>query len=619
MSDIIRLLPDSIANQIAAGEVIQRPASAVKELMENAVDAGASNIQVMVKESGKSLIQVIDDGNGMTATDARMSFERHATSKIRTAEDLFVIRTMGFRGEALASVAAVAQVELKTRTADSELGTLLVIEGSDVKKQEPTAAPKGSSIAIRNLFFNIPARRNFLKSNPVEMKHIIEEFQRAALANPEIEYLLYHNDLEVYNLKKGKLSHRILGLFGKQYREQLAVCREDTPLLSIRGYLGKPEFSKKTRGEQFFFVNKRYIKNAYLNHAVKTGYENLIPDDCHPFYVLFIDIDPQHIDVNVHPTKTEIKFDDERTVYGIIKSAVRQTLGTHNIAPSLDFSHNTNIHVNLDTGEVLNRDFSTSKDYYEEKEALMRTEKDRNNRLNWDQLYEFKKPSHDRSEILYDWKKDDEGIEVRLSSAVNNMQDENNEFEAGQVKMTFQVLNKYIVATIKSGLLLVNQQSAHERILYEKYISALTHKAAPSQQTLFPETIELNPVDFTLALDLKPEIEAVGFVFDIFGKNSVVIQGTPVELDGENIKKAFEGLIEQYKLNKSELSLNKRESVARAMAKQTSIKAGRPLTGEEMNSMIDQLFACGNPNYDPNGNMTFSILDLEKINSFFNR
>jgi len=619
MPDIIRLLPDSIANQIAAGEVIQRPASAVKELMENAVDAGASNIQVIVKDSGKSLIQVIDDGSGMTETDARMSFERHATSKIRTAEDLFVIRTMGFRGEALASIAAVAQVEMKTRTADSELGTLLLIEGSEVKKQEPVAAPKGTSIAVRNLFFNVPARRNFLKSNPVEMKHIIEEFQRTALANPEIEFSLYHNDLEVYNLKKGKLSHRIIGLFGKQYREQLAVCREETPVMNVRGYLGKPEFSKKTRGEQFFFVNKRYIKNAYLNHAVKIGYENLIPDDCHPFYVLFIDIDPRHIDVNVHPTKTEIKFDDERTVYGIIKSAVRQSLGAHNIAPSLDFSHNANIHVNLDTGEVLSRDFSTRQDYYDEKAALLKTEKDRNNRLNWDRIYEFTNPSLERSGIQHDWNKKDEGIEVRLSSAANDMPDAKNEFEAGQTRMTFQVQNKYIVATVKSGLLLVDQQSAHERILYEKYMSALAHKPAASQQALFPETIELNPVDFTLALDLKPEIEAVGFVFDIFGKNSIIVHGTPVELEGENIKKAFEGLIEQYKLNKSELSLNKRESMARAMAKQTSIKAGKALTGEEMNSLIDQLFACANPNYDPNGKLTFAILDTEKIDGFLNR
>lgn len=617
MSDIIRLLPDSIANQIAAGEVIQRPASAVKELMENSVDAGATSIRVIVKEAGKALVQVIDNGNGMTETDARMSFERHATSKIRSAEDLFVIRTMGFRGEALASIAAVAQVELKTRTRDAELGSAICIEGSEVKKQEPAAVPQGTSIAVRNLFYNIPARRNFLKSNAVEMKHVIEEFQRVALAHPEIEFFLYHNDLEVYNLRGGKLSHRILGLFGKNYREQLAACREETPLMNVMGYLGKPEFSKKTRGEQFFFVNKRFIKNAYLNHAVKIGFEGLVPDDCHPFYVLFIDIDPHHIDVNVHPTKTEIKFDDERSVYGIIKSAVRQALGAHNIMPSLDFTHDTNIQINLDTGEVLNNDFSTFRDYKRERASLWETNKELPNHLHWEKLFDQK------AQQQAAWQKDEQSYEVRISSAANDLDTPKKDTVgsgAGETaRNTFQIQNKYIVATVKSGLMLVSQQSAHERILYEKYISALTTRSAASQQTLFPETIELNPTDYALAMELRPEIEAVGFVFDIFGKNSIVIHGAPAELTGENHKKTFEGLIEQYKLNKSELSLDKKESVARAMAKQSSIKAGRALTREEMNSIIDQLFACANPNYDPNGNVTFLILDTEKIDGFFNR
>jgi DNA mismatch repair protein MutL len=627
MSDIIRLLPDSIANQIAAGEVIQRPASAVKELLENAVDAGAANIQTIVKDAGKTLLMVIDDGRGMSETDARMSFERHATSKIRSTEDLFIIRTMGFRGEALASIAAVAQVELKSRMEDSELGTCIQIEASEIKKQGPDAVPKGTSISVKNLFFNIPARRNFLKSNAVEMKHIIEEFQRVALANPNISFSLYQNDLEIYHLKAGKLSHRIIGLFGKNYREQMAVCQEETPLMKVQGYLGKPEFAKKTRGEQFFFVNRRYIKNPYLNHAVREAYTGLMPDDNHPFYVLFIEIDPSHIDVNVHPTKTEIKFDDERTIYGIIKSAVKQALGAHNITPSLDFSHDTNIQINLNPEDLLKRDYSTHNDFRTE-QAAANSEwqaRQKSNLMNWEKLfdqkeYQWENPLSSREKEAVG--KKFEGYEVTIESAANDLEDENisnNEHrERESRRNTFQILNKYIVATVKSGLMMIDQQAAHERVLYEKYVVALNSRSAPSQQSLFPQTLELNPGDFELVLELKEEIGALGFVFDIFGKNSILIHGAPTDAGGEE-KKIFEGLIEQFKLNRSELSLDKRESMARAMAKQSSIKAGRALGQEEMRSIIDQLFACTNPNYAPNGNLIFMILDSEKIDNFFNR
>ncbi|MGB5979348.1 MAG: DNA mismatch repair endonuclease MutL, partial [Cyclobacteriaceae bacterium] len=342
MSDIIRLLPDALANQIAAGEVVQRPASVLKELLENAIDAGSKYIQVVLRDAGKSLIQVTDDGTGMSETDARLSFERHATSKIRETEDLFRIRTMGFRGEALASIAAVAQVEMKTRRREDELGTFLAVEGSEVKKQEPAQTNQGTTICVKNLFYNVPARRNFLKSNPVEMRHLNDEFQRVALANPEVSLSLTHNDLEIYQLTPGKLSQRIVGLFGKGHREQLVAVDEDTNHMVVHGYIGKPEFSRRTRGEQFFFVNNRYIRNNYLNHAVVNAFEGLMREDHYPFYVLFIEIDPSHIDINVHPTKTEIKFDDERTVYGIIRSAVKQGLGTHNIAPSLDFDQDVN-------------------------------------------------------------------------------------------------------------------------------------------------------------------------------------------------------------------------------------------------------------------------------------
>ena len=356
MADRIQLLPDSIANQIAAGEVVQRPASAVKELIENSIDAGATHIKLIVKEAGKALLQVIDDGHGMSPTDARMSLERHATSKIRKAEDLFTLHTMGFRGEALASIAAVAQVEIKTRMASDELGTLLVVEGSDVKRQEPTACEKGTSISVRNLFFNIPARRNFLKSNPVELRHIIEEFQRLALANPEISFSLIQTDELVYDLPQGKLSQRIINLFGKAYQQQMAACQEETDLVKVTGYVGKPAFAKKTRGEQFLFVNRRFIRSNYLHHAVMNAFEGLLGENSFPFYVLFMEIDPRHIDVNVHPTKTEIKFDDERAVYAVVRSAVRQAIGTHNLSPGLDFDADVNLVAKLNAVSNVNKE-----------------------------------------------------------------------------------------------------------------------------------------------------------------------------------------------------------------------------------------------------------------------
>lgn len=347
MADIIQLLPDSIANQIAAGEVVQRPASAAKELMENSIDAGATSIRLILKEAGKTLLQVVDNGKGMTETDARMSLERHATSKIRRADDLFTLRTMGFRGEALAAISAVSQLEMKTRLADEELGTIIVVEGSDVKRQEPVACDKGTSISVKNLFYNIPARRNFLKSNAKEYQYLVDEFQRLALSHPEISFQLVETDSIEYDLPPGKLSQRIVNIFGKNYQEQLAPCQEETTLIKISGYLGRPHFARKKRGEQFLFVNKRFIKSNYLNHAIMSAYEGLLQESSFPFYVLFIEIDPKHIDVNVHPTKTEIKFDDERAVYGVMLSAARQAIGAHNLTPAIDFDSDVNIIAKL--------------------------------------------------------------------------------------------------------------------------------------------------------------------------------------------------------------------------------------------------------------------------------
>ncbi len=609
MSDVIRLLPDSLANQIAAGEVVQRPASVVKELLENSIDAGSTSITVIIKEAGKTLIKVIDNGHGMTETDARMSFERHATSKIRASEDLFKINTMGFRGEALASIAAVSQLELVTKTKERELGTAVAIEGSEFKKQEPEATNEGTSISVKNLFFNVPARRNFLKSNPVEMKHIIEEFQRVALSHPEIEFSLFQNDLETFNLPKGKLSQRIVRIFGKNYKEQLAACEEDTPHIKVHGYIGKPEFAKKTRGEQYFFVNKRFIKNNYLNHAVYNAYEGLIPDGSYPFYVLFIEIDPKSIDINVHPTKTEIKFEDERTVYGIVRAAVKQALGTHNLSPSIDFDHDVNFNLGPDRskGEGLNlqdRDYAQFKN----------NPADKANKENWEKLFEGLEGPKDS---------DVGNFSLTFESAANQIDPKelsSKEFSSGdKYKAAFQIHNTYIGKQVKSGMMFIDQQAAHERILFEKYLTHLENRNGASQQSLFPQTIDLNISDFALVMELKEEIESLGFVFEIFGKNSVVIHGVPADIAHGNEKELFDGLLEQFKENKSELSIPTKENLARSIAKRSAIKPGNALSVEEMNTMIDQLFGCENPNYSPGGQLIYYILDLYKIASFFGK
>ena len=620
MSDIIRLLPESLANQIAAGEVVQRPASAVKELLENSVDAGASAIQLIVKEAGKQLIQVIDDGTGMSETDARMSFERHATSKITSSEDLFRIHTKGFRGEALASIAAVAQVELKTKKRGSELGSLICVEGSEIKKQEPCATSEGTLITVKNLFYNVPARRNFLKSNAVEMRHIVDEFQRVALAHPEIEFSLHQSDLPLYMLEAGKLSQRILGLFGKNYREQLVPVDESTEQIQIQGYIGKPEFSKKTRGEQFFFINHRYIKNSYLNHAVTTAFEGLTSPDTHPFYVLFIEMDPGKIDINVHPTKTEVKFEDERLIYGVMKAAVRQALGTHNISPSLDFSYDVNFEA-INSSRLNFDDISRQTTGFSPKRPVYGHEEKRNNLQNWQKLYE---DAHLEGQYSFDEIKKEAGSQdtsVTETFPSHGFVPAKTTDET-EVSSPFQLHKKYICKQVKSGLLIIHQQYAHERILYEKFIANLNKGQGASQQFLFPQQINLNPADFQLISEMEDEMKALGFVFSIFGQNTLVVNGVPAEIAGLNEKEVLEGLIEQFKINKSELSLNRKENLARSMAKRTGIKNGKMLSEEEMLSLIDQLFACTQPNYTPGGSSggqpTMYILGLDRFSHFFN-
>jgi DNA mismatch repair protein MutL len=604
MPDIIQLLPDSIANQIAAGEVVQRPASAVKELMENSIDAGARAIKLIIKDAGKALIQVLDDGAGMSETDARMSLERHATSKIRKAEDLFTLYTMGFRGEALASIAAVSQLEMKTRLTSDELGTLLVVEGSDVKRQEPVACEKGTSISVKNLFYNIPARRNFLKSNPVELRHIVEEFQRLALANADIAFEFVQGDEVIFDLPASKLSQRIVNLFGKGYQEQLAPCQEETEMVKVTGYVGRPEFAKKTRGEQFLFVNRRFIKSNYLHHAVMSAFEGLLQENSFPFYVIFIEIDPKHIDVNVHPTKTEIKFDDERAVYAVVRSAVRQAIGSHNLTPAIDFNADVNIISKLSQSSQSNEV------YFEERFS---TALHRSNLENWDKLFDDPNrpaPTLPKEEKEYPVQT------LRFESALNSV---DGALPTAEEKVLFQLHQRYIMRQVRSGMMIIDQQLAHERILFEKFQNQLKNKNAESQQSLFPQAVSLAAADFAIVLEMEQEISALGFRFEIFGKNTIVVNGIPSALSSGREKELFEGLLEQFKYNQSTLSLPLQENLARALARRACIKTGQKLDRQEMQSLIDHLFACRTPNYTPDGRPTFFIFEIAKIESYFTR
>ncbi|HAN49519.1 MAG TPA: DNA mismatch repair endonuclease MutL [Amoebophilaceae bacterium] len=610
MSNLIHLLPDSLANQIAAGEVVQRPSSVVKELLENAIDAGSTAIKVVIKDAGKTLIQVIDNGIGMSEVDARMSFEKHATSKIRTAEDLFNIQTMGFRGEALASIAAIAQLEMETCHKKDALGTRITIEGSDIKAQVPVSTPQGTKISAKNLFFNVPARRNFLKSNPVETKHIIDEFQRAALAQPDIAFSFYQNSLAAYQLPATKLSHRIVHLFGEACKKQLIPCREETDVLKIQGYIGKPENAKKTRGEQFFFVNQRFIKSSYLHHAVKNAFEGLLPQNVFPFYVLFIDIAPTQIDVNVHPTKTEIKFEDERMVYSILTAAIKKALAIHHITPSIDFDQNINFNP-----------FATA----------LSTTASSANKITEKDYVQFRSPNIPQQGGVKDWeilfqnldKSPSEGsTKATTSSQMSSTTDTPIEVAllapVAESIIKIQLHRRYILTQLKSGILLIDQHAAHERILYEQYLQPLLNNQTRSaQQLLFPVHIPLNPADMVLVQAHVTDLHALGFVLASFGKDSLIVTGCPTEAVGHDLKQLLEGLIEQFKWNQATFSLTTQENLARSLAKRACLQPGKKLQQEEIDMLVDQLFACTHPNYTPDGRKTFVVMTLEAINAIF--
>ncbi|MFT7606235.1 MAG: DNA mismatch repair protein MutL [Saprospiraceae bacterium] len=610
MADIIQLLPDAIANQIAAGEVIQRPASVVKELLENSIDAGGANIKLIIKDAGKSLIQIIDDGCGMSETDARMCFERHATSKIRQAKDLFAIRTMGFRGEAMASIAAIAHVELKTRRQSDELGVRIIVEGSEVKTQEACQCAAGTSISVKNLFYNVPARRNFLKSTSVEMRHILDEFQRVAIAHPDIFFSLHHNTIEIFHLHAGNLRQRIVGIFGSTWNKKLVPINEETDVLKITGFVGKPEFAKKTRGEQLFYVNQRFIKSGYLNHAIMGAYEDILAKDTFPLYVVFLDIDPARIDINVHPTKQEIKFDDERLVYNYLKVAIRHALGQYSITPTLDFDQEINFstYIPRPTDSTVEQNYTKASSKANDPDNFKKplTPLENTNLKNWDKLYEGL-DEFDQNENT-----DSEPLTIGSQWSESQDQDNRSDFVKKQ-KEPYQVHGTYIVNQIKSGFILVDQQAAHERILYERYFKALEQQESFTQKELFPKTITVSTGDAEVLKSIGEQINALGFDLQEFGNNTFVIHGIPADLPaGYDEQRIIEVLLEQYK-NNLDLKLGIHDNIARAMAKSASIKRGQQLAAVEMQELIDQLFACEVPYKSPTGRNCFITFELEDL------
>ncbi len=613
MSDIIQLLPDNIANQIAAGEVIQRPASAVKELLENAVDAGATEIRLIVNDAGKALIQVIDNGRGMSEADARMAFERHATSKIRNIDDLFHIRTMGFRGEALASIAAVAQVELKTKRAEDPVGTFVEMENSAVVRQEPVACANGSSIAMKNLFFNVPARRNFLKGNAAEMRHIIDEFIRVALSFPSVFFSLTSNGQEVFHLDPGSLKQRVVQILGSGQNARLVSVQENTDYLNIYGFVGKPESAKKTRGDQYFFVNNRFIRSPYLNHAVMNAYQEMIAQDSFPLYVLFIDMDPAQLDINVHPTKQEIKFEDEKIVYAFVQAAVKHALAQFSITPTLDFNLDPSIQrldaVSKPVTEENKASVASSSLYqaFTQKNQAHFIEPDNKSNLkHWREFYE--KPPGDEPQSPGA----DTGSEAKIPLHVQAVA-----LEWQQDTKPVQIHQSYIIAATNRGFILVNQQAAHERVLYERYVAAGQGKAIASQRSLFPATLELSAADAALLDELMVDLGTLGYLIEPFGKNSFVIQGTPADVEQGNEKNAIESLLEQFKHFSNDMKFSKREKLTRSLARQHAIKTGRPLTEKEIRVLLDELFQCMLPNITPGGKPTYIEFKKDYLEKLF--
>ncbi len=614
MSDIIQLLPDHVANQIAAGEVVQRPASVVKELLENAVDAGASNINLLIKDAGKTLIQVSDNGCGMSLTDARMCFERHATSKIKLAEDLFALQTKGFRGEALASIAAIAHVDLKSKPKEEEIGTHIKVKGSEVESQEACVTPKGTVINVKNLFYNIPARRNFLKSDAVESRHIIDEFQRVAMAHPQIAFSLHHNGSELFQLPVSNKRQRIVSIFGGKTNEKLVPVEEETDLIKIEGFVGKPEFAKRSRGEQFFFVNKRFIKSPYLNHAVNAAFEGLLADKNYPAYFLFLEVDPKSIDINIHPTKTEIKFDDEHALYAILRSAIKHSLGQFNVAPVLDFDRDATLDTpynfqkkSINTPEIeVDRDFNP-----------FETEKKAGSKSNFSPNFKKENKSWEALYTSADFGKNTEEdsfskVEFESEEVTGSLFDSEKQSSSAR---TFQLQKKYIISALKNGMVIIDQHRAHTRILYEDLLKNITVEAAISQQLLFPLRISLNRQEIKMLKELQTSLEQTGFVFSNINEEEIEISGIPTLIAESEVSILLEQLLADFENEVPDTGFKQTDILAKSLAKSMAIKAGTLLDTVEQLAIVNGLFACKEPDITPTNKRVFitqTAEDLEK-------
>ncbi|TRX39296.1 DNA mismatch repair endonuclease MutL [Flavobacterium restrictum] len=612
MSSIIQLLPDHVANQIAAGEVVQRPASVVKELLENAVDARATDIKLIIKDAGKSLVQVIDNGLGMSVTDARLCFERHATSKIRQAEDLFSLHTKGFRGEALASIAAIAHVEMKTKQDQQELGTHLVIEGSKFVSQEVAVLPKGTSFAVKNLFYNIPARRNFLKSDIVEFRHVVDEFQRVALAHPQIHFTFYHNGSEMYNLPPSNSRQRIVNFFAGKTNEKLVPIQEATEIVTIDGFVGKPEFAKKGRGEQFFFVNDRFIKSGYLHHAVMAAYDGILKEGAQPSYFIYLTVPPNTIDINIHPTKTEIKFDDEQALYAILRASIKHSLGQFNVAPVLDFDRDANLdtpyhYKDLDGATPTIQVDSNYNPFAEETpnphyaSAYRKPEV----KSHWDGLYVGLK--HDTAEV---------GTMTFENEEITSSLFNDSDIEQ-TVHKTYQIHKKYIVSPIKSGMVIVDQQRAHQRVLYEQFLTNMTVHQASSQQLLFPIHLFFSATEMELIADLQLSLVNTGFVFEETTEAYIVISGIPINSTESEVSIVLEQLLSDLQDGIPESSFSQNDTIAKSMAKSLAVKTGTYLTEKEQENLVNGLFACKDPNVSPFNKPTFITMRVEDLDKKF--
>jgi DNA mismatch repair protein MutL len=607
MPDIIHLLPDSVANQIAAGEVIQRPASVIKEMVENSIDAGSTSVKVIVKDGGKTSIQVIDNGCGMSVTDARMCFERHATSKIREAGDLFAIRTLGFRGEAMASVASIAKVEVLTRKHEQELGTSLSISGSVVESQGPVSCNPGTSFVVKNLFYNVPARRKFLKTNNAELKHIIYEFQRIALGNPDVEFALESDESEIYNLPAANMKQRIVHIFGKAMNQNLTSIDTDTSIVRISGFIGKPENARRTPGEQFFFVNGRFMKHPYFHKAILSAYEKILPPETIPSYFVYLEADPDTIDINIHPTKTEIKFENELAVFQILMASAREALGRFNLIPSIDFDAEKAIEfpVPRNSDPIRTPEISYNRNYNPFDEELRYAER----------------IQHHGNDQLPHWEKlyTPEGLpaESNTNQSEPTGQQELSLTHQNHTDTFIQLKNKYILTPVKSGLMLIDQHRAHERILFEKFIQSLAMNYPLAQHTLFPETIELDQADYLILREILDDLHAIGFDIRDFGSNSIVIGGYPGDSHNENPRDLIEKFLEKYKSTAGDIKISVREKIARSLASTGAVGYGETLSPAAMQDLVDNLFACESPGYSPSGKPVITIIGIEELERKF--